>query len=212
MKAAQGQNRALLPCQATTSLSGIKWLRIKLDGGYNRSTMKNHTRLSLLIFFLVAGVLSACSSADPEDGSSSQASAASQPEASGPLLWNILPQFPPRDEVISRRLLGLNDLTMVDANTAWIVGTDGGIGYTTNAGIDWVLQKTGTAVNLTSVSFVDATQGWVVGTAGTLLHTTDSGTTWTPLEGIKGVFSLDGIDFVSATTGWTVSDTGGVYM
>jgi photosystem II stability/assembly factor-like uncharacterized protein len=114
--------------------------------------------------------------------------------------------------VISRRLLGLNDLTMVDANTAWIVGTDGGIGYTTNSGIDWVLQKTGTAVNLTSVSFVDAAQGWVVGTAGTLLHTTDSGTTWTPLEGIKGVFTLDGIDFVSATTGWTVSDTGGVYM
>ena len=97
--------------------------------------------------------------------------------AAGEVGWYILPQFPPREEVISRRLLGLNDLVMLDDNTAWIVGTDGAVGRTTDGGESFVLQATGTAINLTGVSFVDNLRGWVVGTAGTVLRTSDGGDT-----------------------------------
>ena len=90
-------------------------------------------------------------------------------------------------------------------------GTDGAIGRTTDGGDTWVLQKTGTTINLTAVSFVDTRNGWVVGTAGTLLRTNDAGDTWEKLDSIKGVLFTEGVQFVNATTGWVAADFGSMF-
>ena len=96
-------------------------------------------RTPSLIFFmamLLGVVLSACGGAAPsvQNDSGQASSQVTGQTASGPIGWTILPQFPPRSQVISRRLLGLNDLIMVDENNGWVVGTDGGIGRTSDGG------------------------------------------------------------------------------
>ena len=69
----------------------------------------------------IAAISLGCSgSSDGETPAASSGSA-----ETGPSEWRLLPQFPPREQVISRRLLGLNDLFALDDNTAWVVGTDG---------------------------------------------------------------------------------------
>ncbi len=164
------------------------------------------------IMLVAGGLILGCGgggASSPDAASSPETVAEVQPtpkEAAGPLAWRILPQFPPREQVISRRLLGINDLVMLDDDTAWIVGTDGAVGRTTDGGDSWVLQKTGTAINLTGVSFVDELHGWAIGTAGTVLRTSDGGDTWEKLESIPGVLLPDGIDFLNETTGWAVTE------
>ena len=101
-----------------------------------RSRWHVSIRTSSLIFFVVVlgSVLSACGGEAPADqGETGQAASQVQGEtAGGPIGWTLLPQFPPRSQVITRRSLGLNDLTMVDSNTGWIVGTDGAVGRTSD--------------------------------------------------------------------------------
>ena len=145
------------------------------------------------------------------ESSSPGTGAASDAAPSGPVGWTLLPQFPPREQVISRRLLGVNDVQMVDANTAWVVGTDGAIGKTTDSGDSFVVQKTGTAINLTGVWFVDTSNGWAVGTAGTVLRTSDGGANWEILPSVQGVFALESVYFKDAQTGWAAADFGAIY-
>ena len=95
----------------------------------------------IIVAIAISAISLGCSgSSDGETPAASTDSA-----QTGPSEWRLLPQFPPREQVISRRLLGLNDLFMLDGDTAWVVGTDGAIGRTTDAGETFVLQKSGTA-------------------------------------------------------------------
>jgi len=50
---------------------------------------------------------------------------------------------------------------------------------TTDGGLHWVRQVSGTQNDLYGVSTVDATNGTVVGANRTILHTTNGGTAWT---------------------------------
>ena len=165
------------------------------------------TWLPVILLPALIAILAGCSaSSDGETAASS-----SDPLQVAPSEWRLLPQFPPREQVISRRLLGLNDLFMLDSNTAWVVGTDGAIGRTTDGGDSFALQKSGTAINLTAVSFVDSDSGWVVGTAGTVLKTADGGDSWEILQAVPGVFALESVHFQDSMNGWTVADSGGIY-
>ncbi|MCH7606692.1 MAG: hypothetical protein IH962_06015 [Chloroflexi bacterium] len=179
------------------------------------------TKFCMLILGL--GFVAGCGGNEPEPGAAGgdsgeavrEPGGGEQPTevaAVGEFGWYILPQFPPREQVISRRLLGLNDLVMLDDNTAWIVGTDGAVGRTTNGGETFVLQATGTAINLTGVSFIDELHGWAIGTAGTVLRTSDGGDTWDKLESIPGVLLPDGIEFLNETMGWAVTEFGGIWQ
>ncbi len=59
-----------------------------------------------------------------------------------------------------------------------IVGDNGQIFNTPDAGTTWNSQQTGPTTNLRGISFVDPSNGTAVGHKGTLLQTTDGGETW----------------------------------
>src|SRR5262245_30350071 len=69
---------------------------------------------------------------------------------------------------------GLYDMSFVDANTGWAVGS-GLILATTDAGKTWTIQQKYGPNSLFGVSFVDAKTGWAVGANGSILATTNGG-------------------------------------
>ncbi len=103
--------------------------------------------------------------------------------------------------------LDLQDVSAVDANTAWAVGTTGTILKTINGGTTWTAQSSGTTNGLFDVSAVDANTAWAVGLSGTIRYTTDAGTTWNAqtsgtTQGLRGVSAVD------ASTAWAVGELG----
>lgn len=99
---------------------------------------------------------------------------------------------------------------LVDETTGWVVGTNGTILKTTDAGANWTAQASGTTATLYDVHFVDTLRGWVVGAGGMILATRDGGATWQPQE--SGVSAdLRGVWFTGADEGWVVGG-GGVIL
>jgi len=68
----------------------------------------------------------------------------------------------------------MNEISVVDADTAWAVGDFGTIVYTTDAGTTWTTQDSGTSENLRGVSAVDVNTAWATGVSGTILKSMDS--------------------------------------
>jgi hypothetical protein len=63
------------------------------------------------------------------------------------------------------------------ANTGWVVGANGTIMRTTDRGVTWNTQTSGTSSILWGVSFADSLTGYAVGDNGTILKTTNGGVT-----------------------------------
>ncbi|HZY10981.1 MAG TPA: YCF48-related protein [Bacteroidota bacterium] len=61
---------------------------------------------------------------------------------------------------------------------AWVCGASGVILHTSNEGVSWLSQRTGSNNTLNAIQFLDATKGWCVGENGTILQTSDGGVTW----------------------------------
>jgi photosystem II stability/assembly factor-like uncharacterized protein len=72
----------------------------------------------------------------------------------------------------------LRGVCFIDQNTGWTIGGAGTILKTTNGGIDWTFQASGTKNYLRGVFFTDANNGTVVGSYGIILRTTNSGADW----------------------------------
>lgn len=70
------------------------------------------------------------------------------------------------------------DYHFVSDSQGWAVGDMGTILATTDAGVTWTPQPSGTDQPLTRVVFVDALSGWVASTNGQVLRTTDGGAHW----------------------------------
>jgi photosystem II stability/assembly factor-like uncharacterized protein len=98
----------------------------------------------------------------------------------------------------------LNGLSMVSATEGWAVGDGGVILSTTDGGVTWTPQDSGTSVQLTAVQFLDSQHGWAVG--NDVLYTTNGGQTW--LKGQYSGATLYGISMVNASTGWAVGGSG----
>ncbi|MBK9451315.1 MAG: hypothetical protein IPN95_18280 [Bacteroidetes bacterium] len=69
-------------------------------------------------------------------------------------------------------------LDFISATQGWVVGNDGVILTTSDAGQTWVQQNSGTTSHLTSVSFTNVSVGIAVGENGKVVRTTDGGTNW----------------------------------
>jgi len=78
---------------------------------------------------------------------------------------------------------------------------------TTNSGINWVTQSSGTSYSLYSVCYASQYIAWAVGYWGTLLKTTDGGTTWYNIRGGTSN-DLNSIYFTDYLTGWAVGSYG----
>jgi photosystem II stability/assembly factor-like uncharacterized protein len=100
----------------------------------------------------------------------------------------------------------LLDVHFIDANTGWVVGYGGTILKTTNGGVTWTPQVSGTTAKLNAVDFYDANHGWVVGDGGIIRATTNGGVTWTGQT--PGGVNIAGVEFVSPDSGWVVGDGG----
>lgn len=91
----------------------------------------------------------------------------------------------------------------VDDNTGWIIGSDGFIKKTTNSGLDWTQQNSGTYLTLKSIQFIDPNSGWICGEGGVILKTTNGGINWlSQTSGTTGC--LTDIHFCDSNIGYTV--------
>ncbi|MCX6150282.1 MAG: YCF48-related protein [Ignavibacteriales bacterium] len=101
----------------------------------------------------------------------------------------------------------LYSLSMVDANTGWVVGS-GEILKTIDGGATWNSQFT-TSNTLYSVLFADAYIGGAVGGYGYTYSTTDGGTNWTPKPNYIGNFRC--LCGINSLTIWVVGENSNIY-
>jgi len=106
----------------------------------------------------------------------------------------------------------------VNTDTGYAVGGVGGmtvggtIFKTTNGGLNWTPQVSGTYNTLNSVFFVNADTGYVVGDLGTILKTTNGGTSWV-IQPIGSLINpLNSVYFVNADTGYVVGGENGIIL
>jgi photosystem II stability/assembly factor-like uncharacterized protein len=85
-----------------------------------------------------------------------------------------------------QQVSGLTDyLYHVDVrgkDSAWVVGDNGVILRTTNAGISWERVAVDTKETLVNIAFANNKQGWITGWNGTILRTSDGGKSWLEQE------------------------------
>ena len=101
----------------------------------------------------------------------------------------------------------LNSVYFTDTDNGYAVGNLGTILKTTNAGISWTAQSSGTNNSLRSVYFTDVNTGYVVDNLGTILKTTNAGTNWTAqTSGTNN--SLFSVYFTDTNNGYAVGNSG----
>lgn len=104
---------------------------------------------------------------------------------------------------------GFSDIHFSDANTGWVVGSNGIIRHTTDAGATaWTGQTTGTQFELLSVDFISPTEGYACGRQGVMLHTSDGGANWAAQYSGSSSASIWEVDMIDATTGFAAGDFG----
>lgn len=86
----------------------------------------------------------------------------------------------------------LYSICFVDKSHGWIVGENGTVVYTADAGNSWELRSVEKYPSLYSVYFKNLMEGLAVGQAGTLIRTIDGGTTW---DRIQMPASMENIGF-----------------
>jgi photosystem II stability/assembly factor-like uncharacterized protein len=90
----------------------------------------------------------------------------------------------------------------------WIVGDNGIILYSDDAGATWQNQSTGladTVIRLTDIYLYDADTGWITGDNGLVLKTTNGGASWVR-KTTPTTSRLYGLSFVDAEHGWAVGN------
>ena len=107
----------------------------------------------------------------------------------------------------SNTTVNLTDIAFVDTLTGWVVGNNGTILKTTNAGNDWIAQTSSTFYNLRSVSFANSITGWAVGDSLLVIKTTNGGSNWfTQSVTTPFTFNLESVFFTDLNTGWLVGN------
>jgi photosystem II stability/assembly factor-like uncharacterized protein len=104
-------------------------------------------------------------------------------------------------------IVTLTDVTMIDTATAVVVGYNGTILKTTDAGKHWIIKKSNTQNDLNAVSFRSALNGHAVGN-GVVCHTTDGGETWDTSSVIGNYISVASGGYPLAPAVYMGSDHG----
>jgi photosystem II stability/assembly factor-like uncharacterized protein len=97
----------------------------------------------------------------------------------------------------------LSKIKFATEKIGWIVGSDEMIIRTSDGGIKWVRQCSGTKMHLTGLAVIDDKNAWATGAYGTLLYTKDSGETCNK-RNINSRVAISDIVFVDAEYGWAV--------
>ncbi len=99
-------------------------------------------------------------------------------------------------------------------NEGWVVGDNGIILHTGDAGSTWENQSTGladTAIRLTDIYLYDADTAWITGDAGLVLKTTDGGAHWVK-KTTPTLNRLYAVSFVDSQHGWAVGNGNAVLV
>nr|MBI1229000.1 T9SS type A sorting domain-containing protein [Cytophagales bacterium] len=105
----------------------------------------------------------------------------------------------------------LNSITLLDDNSAIVVGNQGTIFKTTDRGRQWQRINSGIQENLTGVDFLDESVGFITGTNGLMMRTFDGGLTWEKLA--TGTFqNLTGISFGDLNVGYAIGEKGMLFQ
>jgi photosystem II stability/assembly factor-like uncharacterized protein len=99
------------------------------------------------------------------------------------------------------------DVSFADESTVVFVGDSGIIFRSTDAGLNWSEQVSGTTVKLMAVSMGSSLNGVAVGEYGTILHTVDGGIGWNLQQTVPAKTYWD-VCMVDATTGIAVGADG----
>ncbi len=108
--------------------------------------------------------------------------------------WNTVP---------SGTTASLQDITFINNQTGFIVGTSGTLLKTIDGGNSWSQITVPTSVHLIAISFPTSLVGYVSGNSGRVLKTTDGGTSWNVLI-TPVASSLSSLDFCDANIGYVV--------
>jgi len=98
---------------------------------------------------------------------------------------------------------GLGDVKFFNNQEGWTVGANGTIMHTTDGGITWEFQASGTTENLHEIFLYDNLTLWIIGSSGCILFTENGGNSWTSqLSGTH--FYLKEICFTDSLKGWVL--------
>jgi photosystem II stability/assembly factor-like uncharacterized protein len=114
-----------------------------------------------------------------------------------------------RRAIAERGDLSWSDLYSIrfagDGQTGWIGGEGGLILKTTDGGVTWAPQSSGTTENVFRIAVVDPQTAYASGSNGLLLGTTDGGAHWQP-QTFKGGLIFFDVAFADAHNGWAVGE------
>jgi photosystem II stability/assembly factor-like uncharacterized protein len=113
------------------------------------------------------------------------------------------------NQLVSGTSYNLRSVCFTDVNTGYAVGFSGTILKTTNAGLNWTMQPSGTTEDLYSVHFIGQTGYIAGGTQYTpvIYRTTNGGTNWVS-QTVTGTYHLHSVFMTDSETAHAVSDEG----
>ncbi len=95
----------------------------------------------------------------------------------------------------------LNSITFPDSLNGWVVGSNGTIFHSSDAGNSWIQQYRDSTTAFQQIIMVDSLYGWCYGTNRHLLHTTDGGSNWTE-QTWGSNFEIVSLSFANRQSGW----------
>ncbi len=105
-----------------------------------------------------------------------------------------------------------NDIFFVDSNTGWLTAYYGYnyIFKTTNCGLNWIYQNTGSSNDLISIYMFNKDSGYCIASSDTIFYTNDGGSNWTKQK-ISSYFLLKEIRFFNNNTGFILGHNAGLF-
>lgn len=100
----------------------------------------------------------------------------------------------------------LNDYTFVDQKHGWAVGEMGSILSTSDGGLSWQQQDSGTKLWLSKVVFTSLQDGWALSRDGVILKTSNGGASWDQL-GYKQGIQVQSFNASDANTAWVQNES-----
>jgi hypothetical protein len=99
--------------------------------------------------------------------------------------------------------MAFGGMDFVTNNIGYIVGSQGKMIKTTDAGLTWVPLSSGTNDLLTSVFFMDENTGYIAGWSGVIKKTTDAGNTWISMQ--TGTYhDINALFFTDENNGYAI--------
>lgn len=103
------------------------------------------------------------------------------------------------------------DYAFVDDRRGWAVGQAGTVLATSDGGLTWTGQASGTTLDIGQATFPSASAGWLVSEFGELLRTADGGASWRRISYGRNDFVL-ALGASDADTAWVTTTLGAGFV